>query len=76
MAKVSFALASNDQLLLFSEEFTQILSSWPAKWVWSRVVEQGAYKALLLGSLAVRDPSVQGNMLFSAIGVKELALAI
>ena len=42
----------------------------------SEVVKQGAYKALLLGSLAVRDPSVQGNMLFSANGVKELALAI
>ena len=33
LRKLSFVLASDDQLLLFSEEFTQILSSWAAKWV-------------------------------------------
>ena len=53
ITSVSFALASDDQLLLFSEEFTQILSSWPAIWVSGVVEQQGAYKALLLGSLAV-----------------------
>ena len=53
LRKLSFVLASDDQLLLFSEEFTQILSSWPAIWVSGVVEQQGAYKALLLGSLAV-----------------------
>ena len=73
---MSFA-SSNGQMVLLSEKFTQILSSWLSKWVWG-VVKQGAYKALLLGSPAMRDTSVQGNLLFSvsAINVKALALAI
>ena len=73
---MSFA-SSNDQAML-SVKFTQILRSRLGKWVLWGVVKQGAYKALLLGSRAMKATPVQGNMLFSvpAMGVKALALAI
>ena len=54
---MSFA-SSNDQVVL-SVKFTQILRSRLGKWVLWGVVKQGAYKALLLGSRAMKATPVQ-----------------
>ena len=80
MTSVSFALASDDQLLLFSEEFTQILSSWAAKWVSGVVIVVELIKLYYLAAWQwVGEWHLcPSNILFSvsAIGVKALALAI